>query len=218
MQPLRVVPFVRRGPLAQHPRARRRLEQLRGGHPLAHRAGAHPSAVGALLGLHHRRGAHALGRGVQRLPQDARRAARPCRVHPGHHRETQDHPHDPLALPGLRLQPHTRGGRRGLSALHRRRGGRCCGRRVAEPHRPQGRRRHARRAVDVRQGRVVLRRRPPLQGGRAHAQRTRLRYLFYDYRPVARGRLRAGAPRLRRGPLERLLGPDLHGGPEPPPA
>ncbi len=84
----------------------RRVEQLRGGHPHAHRTSAHHPAGGPLLGVHHRRGPHALGRGLQRLPQDARRAARTRDLHPRHHRKTQDHPHDPLALPDLRLQPH----------------------------------------------------------------------------------------------------------------
>ena len=91
----RVVPLVQRESFAQHPRTdaasnnsvddiRNLIEQVR-----------IPAAGRPLLGLHHRRGAHALGRGVQRLSQNARRAARTRRLHSGHHRETQDPPHDP---------------------------------------------------------------------------------------------------------------------------
>lgn len=71
---MRIVPFVQRRALAEHPRAGRRVEQLGGRYPHADRTGAHHPAGRALLGIHHRRGAHALGGGVQRLPQDARRA------------------------------------------------------------------------------------------------------------------------------------------------
>ena len=62
MQRVRIVPLVQRGTFAQHPRAGRRVEQLRGGHPHADRTGAHHPAGGPLLGVHHRRGPHALDR------------------------------------------------------------------------------------------------------------------------------------------------------------
>ena len=213
---MRVVPFVQRGTLAEHPRARRRVEQLRGGYPHAHRAGAHHPAGGPLLGLHHRRGPHALGRGLQRLPQDARRAPRTRHLHPRDNRETQDHPDDPLALPDLRLQPHPCGGCRRLPALHRLAGGHHGRRGVAEPHRTEGRRRHARCAVDVRQGRLVLRHVARLPPRRPDAQRAGLRHLLRHHRPAPCGQLRRGAGRLRRGALEGLLGADLHGGTQPP--
>ena len=78
-------------------------------------------------------------------------------LHPGDHRKTQDHPYDPLALPDLRLQPHPRRGLRGIPQIHRLAGGNHRRRRVAQPDRTESRRRHARRPVDVRQGRFVLR-------------------------------------------------------------
>ena len=62
------------------------------------RAGARP-----LQGLHRGRGAHALRGGVQRLPEDARGAARPRGVHPGHHGSEEDSGHRAVALPALRL-------------------------------------------------------------------------------------------------------------------
>ena len=43
------------------------------------------------------------GRGVQRLPEDAGRAARPRRLHPRHHRPAEDPGHRAVALPALRL-------------------------------------------------------------------------------------------------------------------
>ena len=45
--------------------------------------------VGPLQGLHHRRGPHALGEGVQRLPEDAGGAAAAREVHLRHHRDPQ---------------------------------------------------------------------------------------------------------------------------------
>ena len=123
VQRVRIVPLVQRGTFAQHPRAGRRVEQLRGGHPHADRTGAHHPAGGPLLGVHHRRGPHALGRSLQRLPQDAGGAARPRHLHSGDHRETQDHPHDPLALPDLRFQPHPRRRFGRIPQIHRLPGG-----------------------------------------------------------------------------------------------
>ena len=213
---MRIVPLVQRGPLAQHPRTRRRIEQLRGGHPHADRTGAHHPAGGTLLGVHHRRGPYALGRGLQRLPQDPRRAARTRHLHPGDHREAQDHPHDPLAVPDLRFQPHPRRRFGRISPLHRLAGGRHGRRRVAEPHRPEGRRRHARRAVDVRQGRVVLRHGAGLPQRGPDTERAGLRHLFRGDGDAVGGQLRRCAGDLRHGAVERVLGPDLHGGSEPP--
>ena len=211
VQRLRVVPLVQRESFAQHPRTGRRVEQLGGRHPQPDRTGAHPAAGRPLLGLHHRRGAHALGRGVQRLSQNARRAARTRRLHSGHHRETQDPPHDPLALPDLRFQPHQGRGLGRVPQIYRRAGGRRLRRGVAEPHRAESRRRYARRTVDVRQGRVVLRRATRIQVRRADAQRAGLRHLFQRHRHAARRRLPLGAAAVRRGARQGILRPDLHG-------
>ena len=213
---MRIVPLVQRGAFAQHPRTRRRVEQLGGGYPHAHRPGAHHPAGGTLLGLHHRRGPHALGRGLQRLPEDARRAPRPCDFHPCHHRKAQNHPDDSLALPDLRLQPHPRRGRRRIPSLHRLAGGHRLRRGVAQPHRPEGRRRHARRPVDVRQGGFVLRHDAPLSRSGPDAQRTGLRHLFRSHRDAPRGQLRRDAGHLRPCARPRFLGSDLHGGTQPP--
>ena len=213
---MRIVPLVQRGPLAEHPRAGRRIEQLGGGHPHADRAGAHHPAGGPLLGIHHRRGPHALGRSLQRLPQDARRAARTRHLHPRDDRETQDHSDHPLAVPDLRLQPHPRRGQRRIPQIHRRAGEHLGRRRVAEPHRAESRRRHARRPVDVRQGRVVLRHDARLPQRGPDAQRAGLRHLFQRYGDAARRQLRRCAGHVRHGALERLFGADLHGGTQPP--
>ena len=210
LQRVRVVPQLRRQPLAEHTRARCRLEQLGRRHPQPHRAGAGHAAAGALLGVHHRRGAHALDTGVQRLSQNARRAAGTRRIHSGHHREAQDHPHDPLAMPDIRLQPHTRRGRRGVSAIHSLAGGGRGRRSGSEPHRAQGRRRYARRPVDVRQGRIVLRREARLQASSRHAQRAGLRHLLRHDRPAAGRQLHRGPAAFRRRARPRLLAADLH--------
>ena len=212
------MPQLQRRALAQHPRARRRVEQLGRGHPLAHRTGAHHPAGGTLLGLHHRRGPHALGGRLQRLPQDARGAARTRHLHPGDHRKTQDHPYDPLPLPDLRLQPHPRRGLRGIPQIHRLAGGNHRRRRVAQPDRTESRRRHARRPVDVRQGRFVLRAGTPLSGGGPDAQRIGLRHLLQHDRDAPVGQLCRGAALFRQRARTGILRPDFHGGTQPPPA
>jgi len=120
-----------------------------------------------LQGLHHRRGPHALGEGVQRLPEDARGAAGARQVRVRHHRDSQGACHRAVALPALRPAP--RRGRRADDASvehcgQRRRRGRARSARpdragrgglgarfavAARPgHRPRGR---PRRAEDVRQ-------------------------------------------------------------------
>ncbi len=152
LQRVPLVPGLQREPLAQHHRARRRLEQRRGGYPLAHRPGADSTHGGKIPRVHHRRGPHALVGRIQRLPQNPRGAPVLCDFHPGDHREAQDYPHHPLALPNLRLRPHHRGRHHrppGLRCRKRRGQGRARGPRG---DRPQSRRGDARRAVDFRPG------------------------------------------------------------------
>ena len=60
--------------------------------------------IGAIQGLHHRRGSHALREGVQRLPEDAGRASAAREIHLRHHRDPQGPCHHPVALPALRLR------------------------------------------------------------------------------------------------------------------
>ena len=64
----------------------------------------------ALQGLHHRRGSHALGGGVQRTVEDARGAAEPCGVHPGDDRPAEGSRDHPFPLPAIRFPPHLRRG------------------------------------------------------------------------------------------------------------
>ena len=138
--------------------------------------------------------------------------ARTRHLHPRDDRETQDHSDHPLAVPDLRLQPHPRRGQRRIPQIHRRAGEHLGRRRVAEPHRAESRRRHARRPVDVRQGRVVLRHDARLPQRGPDAQRAGLRHLFQRYGDAARRQLRRCAGHVRHGALERLFGADLHGG------
>ena len=213
---MRIVQFVQRRALVEHPRAGRRVEQLGGRYPHTDRTGAHHPAGRALLGIHHRRGAHALGGGVQRLPQNARRAARTRDLHPRDDRKTQDHPDHPLAVPNLRFQPHPRRGRRRIPQIHRLAGRHRGRRRVAQPHRPESRRGYARRPVDVRQGRVVLRQGARLPQRRPDAQRPGLRHLLRRHGDAARGQLCRHAGDVRQRAVAGFLGADLHGGAEPP--
>ena len=59
----------------------------------------------ALQGLYHRRSAHALDRGVQRLPEDAGRAARARQIRVRHHRNPQGAGDGAVALPAFRSAP-----------------------------------------------------------------------------------------------------------------
>ncbi len=59
----------------------------------------------ALQGLHPRRSAHAVGRGVQRAAQDAGGAAAARQVHLRHHRDPQGAGDGAVALPALRPAP-----------------------------------------------------------------------------------------------------------------
>ena len=72
---VRVVPRDRRLDLARRDRDGRRLEQLGRRHPRPAREGRLRPGDGRLEGLHPRRGAHALARGLERVPEDARGAA-----------------------------------------------------------------------------------------------------------------------------------------------
>ena len=80
---------------------------------------------GPLQGLHHRRSPHAVGEGLQRLPEDAGGAAAAREVHLRDDRDPQGPGHDPVALPALRPAP-----RRGRHA--RRASRRICGPRGVE--------------------------------------------------------------------------------------
>ena len=164
---------------ADHPHARAR-RPLRSDHGIAPRGRArdgrrlayrhrrrppdhrrHPlfAGIGPLQGLHHRRGPHALGEGVQRLPEDAGGAAAAREVHLRHHRDPQGPGHDPVPLPALRPAPHRGGQARRASGPHlrcRRRAGRPGG---ARRHRPRGRRLGARFALADGSGHRPWRRR-----------------------------------------------------------
>ena len=60
-------------------------------------------AIEPAQGVHHRRGAHALGGGVEHAAEDARGAARARRVRARHHRPAEGAADDPLAHAALRV-------------------------------------------------------------------------------------------------------------------
>jgi Cdc6-like AAA superfamily ATPase len=64
-----------------------------------------PRGAGALQDLHHRRGAHAVDKRVQRAAEDAGGTARPCEIPLRHDRDPQGAGHGPVALPALRPAP-----------------------------------------------------------------------------------------------------------------
>ena len=148
--------------------------------------------VGALQGLHHRRSAHALGGGLQRLPEDAGGAAAARQVRLRHHRDPQGAGDDPVALPALRPAPRRRRRARraisrGICAAERGRG-RARG---AGADRPRRRRLGARFAVAARPGHRPWRRRASTaDDGARHA---RPRRPGAGHRPV-----RGGDARRRR--------------------
>ena len=75
----------------------------------------------AVQDLHHRRSPHAHARGLQRLAEDAGRAARAREVHLLHDRADEDPDHDPLALPAVRFRRHPDAVDRRAAAADRRR-------------------------------------------------------------------------------------------------
>ena len=78
--------------------------------------------IGALQGLHPRRSAHAVARGVQRAAQDAGRAAAARQVHLRHHRNPQGAGDGAVALPALRPAPRRCRAAGQASRRHRRQG------------------------------------------------------------------------------------------------
>ena len=100
----------------------RRLAQFRRGRAPDQRRHPLRAGVGALQGLHPRRSAHALGRGVQRAAQDAGRAAAARQVHLRHHRNPQSAGDGAVALSALRSAPRRRRAVGQASRRHRRQG------------------------------------------------------------------------------------------------
>ena len=151
----RVRPPLRRdhgGPAPRRAGDGRRLQHRRRQHARDHRERALQAADGALQGLPHRRGAHALQGRLQRAPEDAGGAAGAREVHLRHHRGAQGAAHRAVALPALRSAAR-RGARadRALQEDRRQRGRRGRGR-GAGRHRPRRRRLGARRALAARPG------------------------------------------------------------------
>ncbi len=115
--------------------------------------------AGQIQDLHHRRGAHALGAGLQRAPEDPRGAAAPREVHLRDDRGAEGAPDHPLPLPALRPQADpARPDRRAPDGRSRRprrsrwtRAALACIARLADGG-------HARRPVDLRPDDRLLRR------------------------------------------------------------
>ena len=105
---LRLLRPVRRGPRRAAPgrgRDRRGVPRRRRRRARPPREGAHRAGPGPREGLHHRRGAAAVARGVRRAAEGVRGAAGGRPVRPRDHRAAQDAGHDRRALPAVRLPP-----------------------------------------------------------------------------------------------------------------
>ena len=142
--------------------ARRRLEQRRGPRPCAAGRGHLLPRAGEKACVHHRRGAHALHRGVQRAAENFRGAAGAPDVHSGDDRAAQGARDHSLALPALCVPAHSAARDRGTAELH-------CG---AGGHRPPAGRRGAARAhCRRRAARRAEPSGPVCGGGQDHRQR-----------------------------------------------
>ncbi len=117
-----------------------------------HRGRALCAGLGALQGLHHRRSAHAVEAGLQRPPEDARRAAAACEVHFCDDRDPQGPGDRPVALPALRPEAHRDRRARRPSRRHCREGEREDRAARAGADRARGRGFGARRAFAARPG------------------------------------------------------------------
>ena len=92
---------------------RRRVARRRGRRPRASANAPHRARHGPREGLHHRRGAAAVPRGVRRAAEGLRGAAARRAVRPGHHRAAQDAGHHRGPVSAVRLPAaHHRGGGR----------------------------------------------------------------------------------------------------------
>ena len=153
----RVFP-VRRDPRGHAPgrrRDRRRQPRWGGGRSRTAREGAHRAGAGSREGLHHRRGAAALPRGVRCPAEGLRGTAARRAVRAGHHRAAQDAGHDRRPVPAVRL-PSVRAGDPHRAAADDRRGRGHLAHGVGGPlDRPAGRGVLARRALPARPGRVL---------------------------------------------------------------
>ena len=142
--------------------ARRRLEQRRGPRPCAAGRGHLLPRAGEKACVHHRRGAHALHRGVQRAAENSGGAAGAPDVHSGDDRAAQGARDHSLALPALCVPAHSAARDRGTAELHRGAGG----------HRPPAGRRGAARAHCRRRAARRAESFGPVRGGgRDHRQR-----------------------------------------------
>ena len=99
----------------------RRLAQFRRGRAPDQRRHPLRADERALQGLHPRRSAYAVWRGVQRVAQDAGRAAAARQVHLRHHRNPQSAGDGAVALPALRSAPGRCRAAGQASGRHRRR-------------------------------------------------------------------------------------------------
>ena len=124
-----------------------------------------------LQGLHHRRSPHAVDRGLQRLPEDAGRAAGARQIRVRHHRNPQSAGHGAVALPALRSAPGR--GRRadGASCQHRGQGraSRSSRRRSASSPAPPKARCAIRCRCSIRRSRMRRARCAPTPCGRCSA-------------------------------------------------
>ena len=132
-----------------------------------------PARARPLQDLHRGRGPHALERGVERVPEDARGAAAAREVHLRDDRGAQGPGHDPEPLPALRLQAHPHAARspRACATCSRRRASSADDARRRDP-RARGRGHHARRDEPARSGhRLVGGDEAHRRGRRARARR-----------------------------------------------
>ena len=126
---VRLVPLDRRRDVARRDRDGRRVEQLGRRHPRPAREGRLRAGLRPPQGLHPRRGAHAVDRGVERVPQDARGAAAAHDLRARHDRGEQGAADGRRPLPPLRLRaPDPAADRRRAAPRGRRRGDRDPGR------------------------------------------------------------------------------------------
>ena len=188
-----VVPLDRRRDLARRDRDGRRVEQLRRRHPRPAREGRLRAGLRPPQGLHPRRGAHALDRGVERVPQDARGAAAAHDLRARDDGGEQGAADGRRPLPPLRLRaPDAAADRRRAPAGRRRREHRDP-RRGERADRPLRDRLVPRRARDARAARRLLGRGRDARGRARRARRRRRRPA------VRRGRRgRERATRARR--------------------
>ena len=150
--------------VAQHIRNGRCLQQLGRRHTRTRKTSDGTASDREIQSLYNRRGTYVVHSSFQCFLEDTRGAARICNIYPCHYRKTQDIAYHNLAVPDIRLQPHTNKRYGRLSQICRPKRKHRCRDRGSRSYGTEGRRSNAGRTIDFRPNSILLWQQHHLQG------------------------------------------------------